>query len=728
MSRAWLCCGVLVKSDGTVGAVEVKSSSGYPRLDQAALDAVKTWRFNPAARNGKTVDEWYQVPVPFKLQSLNQQTDRAQYEEPRRLEAAQNTQSNLPHCQDVDVRKWHNCFGTANRMGETYAGEFKKGERNGYGVLIGQGTFSSAKASKYVGQFKDDKKNGEGINTSANGVVEEGIWEKGVFVRAEKINLPNQQTDSEEKVQKEELEQIKRATRYEEEIKRFNSQANVATGTGSTGTALNEANGQSKLPYCGGSYSRSWNNCFGTETFRSGSKYVGGYKDGLQNGQGIYTHFNGNKYLGEFEGGNFHGKGTYTYADGHVEEGIWVNNQLVRAEKLNLPNQQTDLALNEERRRLEVDRLALAEQQRRFDEEKRNREQARSSQRINLDVTHTPPDAEGDFTISIQAHADTASVKINGEELGGREDGQYTVRKVARAGKETIFTITAKDLNGNTDSKSITVSRGIVESSVKFAALNPAQVKRQPARDAVAIIIGIADYTNLPKAEYANDDARVFYDYAIRGLGVKAENIKLLIDTDADEIAIYQAFKTWLPSRVRSTTDVYVYYSGHGLPAADGQGLYLLPLGAHRDLIEKTAISQQEINGYLQLAKPKSVTIFLDSCYSGLTRTGQTLVASARPLSLKAETKIFPPNFTVISASQSDQISSSSPDLQHGIFSYFLMKGMEGDADANRDGKITLGEMLEYLTEQVARQASMVSRKQQPQLLGDANKVLVGQR
>ena len=135
-------------------------------------------------------------------------------------------------------------------------------------------------------------------------------------------------------------------------------------------------------------------------------------------------------------------------------------------------------ALNEERRRLEADRQALVEQQGRFDEEKRNREQSRNSQRVNLDGSLTPPDAEGDFTISIQAHEDMASVKINGEKLGWREDRKFTVRKIAGAGKETIFNITAKDLNGNIDSKSVTVSRGILESSIKFAVLNPAQVKR----------------------------------------------------------------------------------------------------------------------------------------------------------------------------------------------------------------------------------------------------------
>lgn len=345
---------------------------------------------------------------------------------------------------------------------------------------------------------------------------------------------------------------------------------------------------------------------------------------------------------------------------------------------------------------------------------------------LNLVIQNSKPDSDGSFTIDIQTNADTSSLKINGNEQGGRQGGKYSIKLVARAGQKTDINIIVTDIFGNTDTKTITVNREVVESKVAFAALNPAQVKRQAERDAVAIIIGIAEYKSLPRADYANDDARVFYDYAIRALGVRPENIKLLVDADADEVAILKAFRNWLPSKVRSTTDVYVYYSGHGYPDEDGNGLYLLPSRADREFIPRTSIQLQEINADLLAAKPKSVTIFMDACYSGQARNGETLVASARPIMPKVHKKLFPDNFSVITASQADQWSSSSPELKHGIFSYYLMKGMEGDADANKDGRITLGEMRAYLVENVGRQAGAMSRKQEPQLIGEPGRVLVG--
>lgn len=457
-----------------------------------------------------------------------------------------------------------------------------------------------------------------------------------------------------------------------------------------------------------------------------GSKYVGEYKDNNRSGQGTLTFANGEKYVGEFKDDKRNGLGINYFTNGRIEEGIWENDKFIRVAKVNLPIQNNNVATNVDRSDIDRERQQLAEDRRRLEDEKRQRQQASSSQRINLQVTNSQPNSDGLFFIDIKTNTDTASLVIDGKEEGGKSDGNYTIKRIARAGQSSSFKIVATDIYGNIDTKIINVTRTISEAKATYADLNPTNIKRRSDRDAVAIIIGISDYKNLPKADFANDDARVFYDYAIRALSIKPDNIKLLVDGDASEVGIYKAFKTWLPSKVRSSTDVYVFYSGHGLPTSDGKGLYLLPQQTDRDLISKTAIQMQEVISDIQSTKPKSVTLFLDACYSGQSRTGESLIASARPISLKSESRIFPENFTVITASQNDQISSSNPDLKHGIFSYYLMRGMEGDADTDKDGKITAGEMQSYLVENVGRQAGMMNRKQEPQLIGDANRVLVG--
>ena len=588
-----------------------------------------------------------------------------------------NNPNKLPSCPKPDYSKntdferfakWTNCWGRYKyelaSKNSIVEGEFLSGQMNGFG------TYETPDGINYIGTFRNGLRHGQGSLTSASG---------------------------------------------DKFVGEFKDDKRLGQGT------LTWANGTKYV----GEYKDDKMNGQGTLTFASGDKYVGDFKDGMYNGQGTYTFANGYKYVGEYKDDKRHGQGIGTTADGKRFEGIWENDKFIREAKVNLPNQNNITTANNDRTDINRERQQLTEERRRLDEEKRQRQQASSSQRINLQINHTQPNSDGLFFIDIKTNADTASLLIDGKEEGGKSDGSYTLKRIARAGQVSSFKIVATDIYGNTDTKTISVTRVITESKVSYADLNPTSIKRGSDRDAVAIIIGIADYQNLPKADYANDDARVFYDYALRALGIKAGNIKLLVDADADEVSIYKAFKTWLPSKVKSSTDVYVFYSGHGLPAADGKGLYLLPQKTDRDLISKTAVQVQEIISDIQSTKPKSVTLFLDACYSGQSRTGETLIASARPIVIKSNTQIFPENFNVITASQNDQISSSNPDLKHGIFSYYLMRGMEGDADMNKDGKITLGEMQSYLMENVSRQAATMSRKQEPQLIGDANRVLV---
>jgi hypothetical protein len=488
---------------------------------------------------------------------------------------------------------------------------------------------------------------------------------------------------------------------------------------------------QSQLPSCVGKDARRWTNCQGVHNFTNGDRYEGEFKDGKFNGWGTYSHlannqFRGDKYFGQFLNGARQGGGLYTSANGgETLEGIWNAGAFVRAEKVNLQTP-TDLALLEERKRIEEEKIRLADERRQMDEERKKRETAKTNTKIDLRVTSSEPDQNGLIMLSIQTGVDTSSLKINGDEQGGNEKGVYLVKRLPKVGQDTTYNIVAVDGYGNAVNKIILVKGQSVVTSKFVTTLNPETLKKSTTRDAVAIIIGIQDYKRLPKADFANDDARSFYDYAVRALGIKPENIKMLIDGEAEQVEILSAFKSWLPSYVKKDkTDVYVFYSGHGLPSTDGKSLFFLPQNGHKDYLPETGIDQNSLVSAITATKPKSVTLFIDSCYSGSTRSGETLLASARPIALKANDSIFPSNFTVISASSLDQISSSSPELKHGIFSFYVMKGLEGAADLNGDGKITSGELQTYLADVVPRQAMKMNRKQEPQLVGDAERVLV---
>lgn len=111
-------------------------------------------------------------------------------------------QINLPACRGSDVSKWNKCVGSAAfNSGNKYAGDYKDGKRNGYGIYTftngnkyvgefkdnkrnGQGTLTFANGNKYVGEFKDGDYNGLGTMYASDGsIINQGIWADDNFVR-----------------------------------------------------------------------------------------------------------------------------------------------------------------------------------------------------------------------------------------------------------------------------------------------------------------------------------------------------------------------------------------------------------------------------------------------------------------------------------------------------------------------------------------------------------------
>ncbi len=348
---------------------------------------------------------------------------------------------------------------------------------------------------------------------------------------------------------------------------------------------------------------------------------------------------------------------------------------------------------------------------------------------IKIASAITVNDASYEFQGKVTDKAKLVFVEIDGRatEVKG---GKFTVKGYSPVDKE--ITIEAIDQWGNRSKpKIVKLTIDIKDTNLAsiLEPLNPLQIKTDTNNDRVALIIGIEKYDRSPDASFANLDAKYFYEYARKGFGISKSNIKLLVDEDANLIQSLATLNKWLPGKVKSgQTDLVIFFAGHGLASNNGEELYLLSQDSDPDLLSRTALSRTELFAEIINLNPKSVTMFLDTCYSGVSREEETLLASARPVRIIADEQDTPNNFTIFSASQLDQISSGLSEAKHGIFSYYLMKGLEGKADINQDKKITNGELLAYMDENVSEKAAELGREQNPSLTGDPDKVLISYR
>ena len=316
------------------------------------------------------------------------------------------------------------------------------------------------------------------------------------------------------------------------------------------------------------------------------------------------------------------------------------------------------------------------------------------------------------------------SVTIDGTPVTVNTNGTFALSLyIPRSGK--AVEIAALDTNGNKANTTIFLERKSLAQNLQpvFSSLNPSGSRVKPNNNAIALIIGVADYQRTSaKAAYADKDARTFYDYALLKLGISANNIKELVNNDAGRIDVSLAVKDWITrSTVKGETDIYIFFAGHGLASQSGESMYLLPFDVEPRLLEDSAILRDELFTDIASSNPRSVTVFLDTCYSGSTRGSEMLIA-ARPILLKAKESAVPEGFTVFTAAAGDETAKPLEEAKHGMFSYFLMKGMEGDADTNGDKQISAGELHAYVKSNVVQQSSGT---QTPELQGDEDRVLV---
>lgn len=241
-------------------------------------------------------------------------------------------------------------------------------------------------------------------------------------------------------------------------------------------------------------------------------------------------------------------------------------------------------------------------------------------------------------------------------------------------------------------------------------------LKVKTKQNAYAVIVGVENYRDLPKVDFATRDAETVKQYLIKMLGYPEEHIILRTNERATRSDLESYFESWLKNNVEKDAEVFIYYAGHGAPEPKSGRSYLVPYDGNPSFLETTSYPVSRLYDSLAALPAKQVIVALDSCFSGAG--GRSVIAKgARPMMLTAETSLPAIDRMIsISAAQSNQISSAFPEKRHGLFTYYFLKGLQGEADANKDGAIELGELYNYLKPQVERQARRINQEQTPKL------------
>jgi hypothetical protein len=244
---------------------------------------------------------------------------------------------------------------------------------------------------------------------------------------------------------------------------------------------------------------------------------------------------------------------------------------------------------------------------------------------------------------------------------------------------------------------------------------------------AVALVIANRSYDKpgIPEVEFADNDARVVQDYLVQTLGFQRE------DVIGRENFRKSDFGEWfgttgspdgkLYNRVaasKGSSDVFVYYVGHGAPDIESKTAYFLPVDADPDWVRLNGYSVSTFLDNLSRLPARSVTVVIDASFNGMSDKGM-LIAQASPLVVAVNPPTSDSKLNVFLASSGSEAACRYPAQRHGLFTYYFLKALQASAGRKDRQGLTLGELQSCVADSVSYRAARMDRRQTPTFEGD---------
>lgn len=230
-----------------------------------------------------------------------------------------------------------------------------------------------------------------------------------------------------------------------------------------------------------------------------------------------------------------------------------------------------------------------------------------------------------------------------------------------------------------------------------------------------AIVIANETYSREANVPYAVNDGNIFKEYCRNCLGIPEKNIHLITNATLNDIRHEVKWIQDVAEVYKGDAKIIFYYAGHGIPDEKSKNAYLLPTDGYGSDVA-TGYSLENLYKTFGSLPSKSITVFLDACFSGAKRDGNML-ASARGVAIKVKQTIPVGNMVVFTAAQGDETAYPYKEEEHGLFTYYLLKKLQ-----ETKGNATLGELSDYIKEQVERQSIVTNGKlQSPSIMATSS-------
>ncbi|WP_414755162.1 eIF2A-related protein [Anabaena sp. CCY 9910] len=229
------------------------------------------------------------------------------------------------------------------------------------------------------------------------------------------------------------------------------------------------------------------------------------------------------------------------------------------------------------------------------------------------------------------------------------------------------------------------------------------------------LLVGVNEYQDkqLPSLRYSAVDCQVLAEALISATQEQFSQKEINIYHDfAAELPLLTHVRTSLKQITTSaqpTDTILFYFSGHGMLQAKTQQAYLCLADTQKDDLENTGLSIQELLQFFSHSGVQNQLVWLDACHSGgmtlrgLNPTPQ-LVAVLKQRAAKSQ------GFYALLSCDTDQQSWEFPELGHGVFTYYLMRGLRGEA-ADNQGIISADGLYRYVYYQTLQYIDKINQQ-----------------